>query len=480
MSGASNTEEGSLSGRSELSLGGAIDNQTFEAGSTRRRRYHSPGYSPVQNIANDGISCSRSPTRGTPEDRDLRASDSTRWSSEKDAADGHHWREQGDVQYFDRNQQRNSNRSVRDGDIEGLRHLEMKHRRHRDSVQECSHNWGRTDTESDQDSDGEGQSKEVRCTRRDQHERTTARQRSTNSYKREDASKIQDRSEREPIDRDRDEQSQSGSSGDDSWKSRIGRRGGRTRGRSRHETEIGRKKSYRQGRNKSGDDDAAICRTDDNERSIDNTSDYTHSDTRDSPIRAREWQEPAKRRSDPFPDTESCDEDSGNEDGAQRRKQSRLRSTDGPRETRRSIHADARHNQRSPRDLASSSKSLNTTTANHQHGHAQGAQGEGLQSAPSGKTSEVTMGKPIRGARSGEAIGVRSRVFDTTTIPTMISDLKSFVCSPLRSGPGSVVRCFIERNRSGTRKFSHVFSMYADLEDGSGRLLLASRKVGIP
>lgn len=96
-----------------------------------------------------------------------------------------------------------------------------------------------------------------------------------------------------------------------------------------------------------------------------------------------------------------------------------------------------------------------------------------------GRPAGVTVGKPIRGARWGEAIGVRSKIFDTATIPTSRADLKIFVSCPLRSGPGTVLRCFIERNRSGTHKFSNVFSMYADLEDGSGRLLLAARKVHI-
>lgn len=91
--------------------------------------------------------------------------------------------------------------------------------------------------------------------------------------------------------------------------------------------------------------------------------------------------------------------------------------------------------------------------------------------------AEVAVGKPIRGARWGESIGVRSTVFDSSTIPTKRVDLKRFVCSPLHSGPGTVLRCFIERDRSGTHKFSPVFSMYADLGDGSGRMLLAARKV---
>lgn len=93
------------------------------------------------------------------------------------------------------------------------------------------------------------------------------------------------------------------------------------------------------------------------------------------------------------------------------------------------------------------------------------------------KPAVATVGKAIRGARWGEAIGVRSKVFDATTIPTTKADLKTFVSTPLCCGPGTVLRCFIERDRGGTHKFSHVFSLYADLEDGSGRLLLAARKV---
>ena len=106
--------------------------------------------------------------------------------------------------------------------------------------------------------------------------------------------------------------------------------------------------------------------------------------------------------------------------------------------------------------------------------------GAKTDSAPTGnppKPVVATIGKAIRGARWGEAIGVKSKVFDATTIPTIKADLKTFVSTPLCSGPGTVLRCFIERDRGGTHKFSHVFSLYADLEDGSGRLLLAARKV---
>lgn len=132
--------------------------------------------------------------------------------------------------------------------------------------------------------------------------------------------------------------------------------------------------------------------------------------------------------------------------------------------------------------LASSPSVTSPCSSNAKEGQAtehkaQDSSAQPLQRLGGTPPGGVSLGKPIRGARRGEAIGMRSRVFDTTTIPTGTADLKDFVCSPLHSGPGSVVRCFIERNRSGTHTLSHTFSMYADLEDGSGRLLLAARKV---
>lgn len=112
------------------------------------------------------------------------------------------------------------------------------------------------------------------------------------------------------------------------------------------------------------------------------------------------------------------------------------------------------------------------------HTPAHSSRAQDVKSSPTPPESRaVIAGKPIRGARWGEAIGVRSRVFDTSTIPTKRVDLKNFVSSPLRSGPGTVLRCYIERDRSGTHKISNVFSMYADLDDGNGRMLLAARKV---
>lgn len=133
-----------------------------------------------------------------------------------------------------------------------------------------------------------------------------------------------------------------------------------------------------------------------------------------------------------------------------------------------------------PREDENSPSSRKSTVGTGETRDAQGVQDPGPHASKPSKAAGTTIGKPIRGARTGEAIGIRSTIFDTATIPTATSDLKGFVCSALRSGPGSVLRCFIERDRKGTRKFAHVFSMYADLEDGGGRALLTARKVMFP
>lgn len=54
-------------------------------------------------------------------------------------------------------------------------------------------------------------------------------------------------------------------------------------------------------------------------------------------------------------------------------------------------------------------------------------------------------------------------------------DLRTFVTTPCE--PRTIVRCYVERNRSGSNYFSPVYSLCADLEDGTGRELITCRKV---
>ena len=53
--------------------------------------------------------------------------------------------------------------------------------------------------------------------------------------------------------------------------------------------------------------------------------------------------------------------------------------------------------------------------------------------------------------------------------------LKDFVTSPCQ--PGVIVRCYIERSRSGGNMFAPLYSLCADLDDGTGRELMVCRKV---
>lgn len=54
-------------------------------------------------------------------------------------------------------------------------------------------------------------------------------------------------------------------------------------------------------------------------------------------------------------------------------------------------------------------------------------------------------------------------------------ELRAFVTSPC--APGITTRCYIERNRSGSKMLAPFFSLCADLEDGTGRELMVCRKV---
>ena len=62
-------------------------------------------------------------------------------------------------------------------------------------------------------------------------------------------------------------------------------------------------------------------------------------------------------------------------------------------------------------------------------------------------------------------------------LPFVLRRLHAFVTAPAPGGGATVVRCFIERTRSGAHALFPLYKLYADHEDGTGRLLLAARKV---
>ncbi|KAH8054982.1 hypothetical protein JL722_8398 [Aureococcus anophagefferens] len=72
---------------------------------------------------------------------------------------------------------------------------------------------------------------------------------------------------------------------------------------------------------------------------------------------------------------------------------------------------------------------------------------------------------------------MKPSVFEARSIPFVLRKLHAFVLAPAPSGGGVVVRCFIERNRSGRHALFPLYKLYADHEDGTGRLLVAARKL---
>ena len=83
--------------------------------------------------------------------------------------------------------------------------------------------------------------------------------------------------------------------------------------------------------------------------------------------------------------------------------------------------------------------------------------------------------KPARDALRFNAL--KPTVFDARSIPFVLRKLHAFVKAPAPSGGGVVVRCFIERKRSWQHSLHPMYKLYADHEDGTGRLLMAARKM---
>jgi hypothetical protein len=74
------------------------------------------------------------------------------------------------------------------------------------------------------------------------------------------------------------------------------------------------------------------------------------------------------------------------------------------------------------------------------------------------------------------ATGRKAAIFNFHPIlKSTYRELRHFVLSPCQ--PGFIVRCYIERNRSGSNMLAPCYSLCADLEDGTGRELVVCRKV---
>ncbi|RYG69130.1 hypothetical protein EON64_03500 [archaeon] len=99
----------------------------------------------------------------------------------------------------------------------------------------------------------------------------------------------------------------------------------------------------------------------------------------------------------------------------------------------------------------------------------------------------LTVSKPQSNAASPSSSALGSQP-PTTTLHNRLTifnfqpilrstyrELRAFVTSPCAGG--ITTRCYIERNRSGSKMLAPYFSLCADLEDGTGRELMVCRKV---
>ncbi|KAF0696629.1 Aste57867_12610 [Aphanomyces stellatus] len=66
--------------------------------------------------------------------------------------------------------------------------------------------------------------------------------------------------------------------------------------------------------------------------------------------------------------------------------------------------------------------------------------------------------------------------FNPKRVPYVPNQLLDFVVRPLDAGRGHIVRCFIERNRSGQNKISPMYTMLIEVNSSSGRPILYARK----
>jgi hypothetical protein len=102
--------------------------------------------------------------------------------------------------------------------------------------------------------------------------------------------------------------------------------------------------------------------------------------------------------------------------------------------------------------------------------------GKQSSSSPSYRRHDFPNPGPPPGSSLGPGLSPpRLKIYNYKKIlRSSFKELKSFVTSPCE--PHTSIRCYIERNRSGTNYLTPVYSLCADLEDGTGRELISCRK----
>lgn len=89
----------------------------------------------------------------------------------------------------------------------------------------------------------------------------------------------------------------------------------------------------------------------------------------------------------------------------------------------------------------------------------------------------------VREKRSGkrrskhhESKRVQAQVFNPKNVPFHSEHLLEFLKRPLECGRGPIVKCFIERNDSGSNKLAPIYTLLVEVTSSSGRPILYARK----
>ena len=103
------------------------------------------------------------------------------------------------------------------------------------------------------------------------------------------------------------------------------------------------------------------------------------------------------------------------------------------------------------------------------------AEAKAAAAAPSSGAASSSSSTTAAAATATRKTGGQAVFNFQPVLKSTYRELRHFVLSPCQ--PGVIVRCYIERNRSGSKMLAPFYSLCADLEDGTGRELAVCRKV---
>ncbi|ETV94508.1 hypothetical protein H310_11818 [Aphanomyces invadans] len=126
---------------------------------------------------------------------------------------------------------------------------------------------------------------------------------------------------------------------------------------------------------------------------------------------------------------------------------------------------------------------VTTSASNANDGDNDGKEAKQPQHEPSDSGDAKDEAKPLepkkRSKKSKQHAEDKKKSFEyfnPKRVPYVPNQLLNFITKPLEVGRGHIVRCFIERNRSGQNKLSPLYSLMLEVSSATGRPLMYARK----